>query len=172
MRKIQGFLVATATALTLATTAAHADTVWDFSFHDIATGTSINGSGSFTTTTAGDITALSGSYSDGNASGSMSLIPVTTTGGVQNTSTDGLYYYDNFYGATGFDINGLLFTAGGEEVNLYLDGSMNVVTHNDSGYTVTPVIFSATAVPEPGPIAMLLAGVAALGFVNRRKARS
>lgn len=172
MRKIQGLLAAATASLALAGTAAHADTVWDFSFNDIATGTSISGSGSFTTTASGDITALSGFYSDANAHGSMVLIPAATTGGVQNTSADGLYYYDNSYGASGFDIDGLLFTAGAEEVNLYLDGTMNIVTHSANGYTTTPVDLTVTAVPEPGPMAMLLAGIAALGFVSRRKARA
>jgi len=36
----------------------------------------------------------------------------------------------------------------------------------------TVVQFSAVAVPEPAPLAMLLAGLGALGFASRRKARA
>jgi hypothetical protein len=41
---------------------------------------------------------------------------------------------------------------------------------NDHGLAIDNVNFSVTAVPEPGTVALLLAGLAAVGFVARRRA--
>lgn len=40
---------------------------------------------------------------------------------------------------------------------------------NDHGLAIDNVSFSVTAVPEPGSVALLLAGLAAVGFVARRR---
>jgi len=82
--------------------------------------------------------------------------------------------FDNLYGGAGqFDYGGLLFAVGGHEVNLYLDptyGIANLTTY--ATQELTSVTFSATAVPEPAQISLLLAGVGALGFLARRKVRA
>ncbi len=71
-----------------------------FQFSDAVSGHTVTGSGTFTTTGNGnmpsDVTSVTGTYSDGTTvNGALSLIPAATTGGVQNTSADGFYYYDN-----------------------------------------------------------------------------
>lgn len=179
MTKIRGLAYVAAATLAFMGASAHADTVWNFSFSDIASGHTVTGSGQFTTvgngSTPTDVTSITGTYSDGTTlGGALSLIPVTTTGGVQNTSADGFYWYDNVYGGTsGLDTNGMLFWAGSQEVNLYKDnGTFDIVTTygDTSSYVTTPVNFTAAAVPEPASIAMLLAGLGALGFAARRKA--
>lgn len=43
-------------------------------------------------------------------------------------------------------------------------------TGSDHGLAIDNVSFTVTAVPEPGTLAMLLAGLAAVGFVSRRRA--
>ncbi|MBC7671510.1 MAG: hypothetical protein H7247_03740, partial [Polaromonas sp.] len=104
MNKIQGLLAAATATFALASTSVHAATVWDFSFSDVASGHTVTGTGTFTTTgdgsTPSDVTAITGTYSDGTTTGALTLIPVTTPGGVQNLSADGFYLYDNVYGGT------------------------------------------------------------------------
>ena len=171
--KIQALLGAAAAALAFAGTAAHADTLWNFTY----SGGSVSASGSFTLEGNGSspslVDSMSGTYTDGTTTGSISLIPTGAGAGTTVTSADGLYYYDDMFGGSpSIDNGGLSFSAGTQEVNLYLDSSTgltNVTSYG--GYVFTPVTFSAVAVPEPGSLAMLLAGVAALGFVSRRKAR-
>lgn len=170
MNRIQGLLAAAATTLALASSAAHADTVWNFTY----AGGGVSASGSFETVGNGAtptaVEWLTGTYSDGGLSGAISLVPITATPYTpepgQFLSADGAYYYDNLFNvASGFDDGGLLFAVGTHEVNLYRSGAMINLT---SGVQ-TVVQFSAVAVPEPAPLAMLLAGLGALGFANRRK---
>ncbi len=174
MRKIQALLATAAASLALAGTAAHADTDWHFTY----TGGGVSASGSFETLGDGSapttVESLTGTYTDGSASGAIVLIPTTSTpySGEpgQFLSTDGAYYYnDLFNSASDFDDGGLLFSAGGEEINVFASNGGLV---NLTNGVQTSITFNAVAVPEPGSIAMLLAGVAALGFVSRRKARA
>ena len=171
MNKIRGIVAATAATLALAATAAHADTVWTFEY----SGNGVHANGSFETvgdgSTPSTIEWITGSYSDQFVTnGAISLIPTTSTPYTgeagQFLSADGAYYYDNlFNSATGFDDGGMLFTAGSQEVNLYGSGGF---VNIDSGVQ-TSVSFMAVPVPEPGSVAMLLAGLGALGFASRRK---
>jgi len=174
MKKIQALLAATAASLALAGTAAHADTAWTFTY----TGSGISASGSFETLGNGSspttVESLTGTYTDGSASGAIALIPTTSTPysgeAGQFLSADGQYYYDNlFNSASDFDDGGLLFSAGGQEINVFrINGGLVNLTNG----VQTSINFNAVAVPEPGSLAMLLAGVAALGFVSRRKSRA
>ena len=172
MRKIQGLLVAAAATLAVAGTSAHADTVWHFTY----SGGGVSAGGSFDTLGDGSapttVEWITGTYSDGSiTNGVISLIPTTATPYSaepgQFLSLDGKYYYDNLFNSTSsFDDGGLLFSAGTQEINVFRDGGLVNLTNG----VQTDVTFKATAVPEPGSFAMLLAGLAALAFVSRRKA--
>lgn len=174
MRKIQALLGAATASLALAGTAAHADTVWNFSY----SGNGVSASGSFETLGNGSvpttIESLTGTYTDASASGTITLIPTTSTPypgeAGQFLSADGAYYYNDLFNSTSyFDDGGLLFSAGGKEINVFtVNGGLVNLTNG----VQTSIMFNAVAVPEPAPLAMLLAGVAALGFVSRRKARA
>ena len=172
MTTIRNLLSAAAVALAVSASSAHADTVWNFSY----SGNGISASGRFDTLGSGstptELQWMTGSYSDGTTTGSITLIPATAASGY-TTSPSGLYVYDNLYGgASQFDYGGLLFAVGGHEVNLYLDptyGIANLTTY--AAQELTAVTFSATAVPEPAPVSLLLAGAGALVFLGRRKLR-
>jgi len=173
MTTIRHLLGAAGVALALAASSAHADTVWNFSY----SGSGVSASGQFDTlgngSTPTELQWMTGHYSDGTTTGSITLIPAPAASGY-STSPSGLYVYDNLYGGAGqFDYGGLLFAVNGHEVNLYLDpnyGIANLTTY--ASQELTSVTFSATAVPEPAPMALLLAGVGALGFLGRRKVRN
>jgi len=173
MRMFQGMLTAAAAALALAGAPAHADTLWHFTY----AGSGVSASGSFETAGDGSTPSLvewiTGSYSDGTTvGGALSLVPTTVPG--ENTSTDGFYFYDNLFGGSSqLSGAGLLFLAGSQEVNLYRDAARGItsVTSYDQGnsFIYTPVTFSAiAAVPEPGVLAMMLAGLGVFGAVGRR----
>ncbi len=174
MKKIQALLFAAATTLALVGTSAHADTVWNFTY----SGAGVSASGSFDTlgngSTPTTVEWLTGTYSDASiTNGAISLIATTSTPYAgeagQFLSADGAYYYNNLFNSTSaFDDGGLLFSAGTHEVNLF-GGSGGLF--NLTNGVQTAVSFSAVAVPEPGSMAMLLAGMGALAFVSRRKAR-
>ena len=168
MTTIRHLLGAAGVALALAASSAQADTVWNFSY----SGSGVSASGQFDTlgngATPTELQWMTGTYSDGTTTGSITLIPAPAASGY-STSPSGLYVYDNLYGGAGqFDYGGLLFAVNGHEVNPSY-GIANLTTY--ASQQLTPVTFSATAVPEPAPMALLLAGVAALGFVGRRKVR-
>lgn len=172
MTTIRNVLGAAGVALALAASSAHADTVWNFSY----SGDGVSASGQFDTLGSGatptELQWMTGTYSDGTTTGSITLIPATAPSGY-STSPSGLYVYDNLFGGAGqFDYGGLLFAVNGHEVNLYLDpsyGIANLTTY--ASQQLTPVTFTATAVPEPAPMSLLMVGVGALGFLARRKVR-
>jgi hypothetical protein len=172
MTTIGNVLSAAAVALAFAASSAHADTVWNFSY----SGSGVSASGQFDTLGNGltptKLQWMTGTYSDGTTTGSITLMPAPAASGY-STSPSHLYVFDNLYGGAGqLDYGGLLFAVGGHEVNLYLDptyGIANLTTY--AAQELTPVTFSATAVPEPAPMSLLLVGVGALGFMGRRKLR-
>ena len=94
-----------------------------------------------------------------------------------------IYQYDNVYfpaGSAPFDANGILFTAGGYEYNLYSDGpTAYLSTDNPAGVYFPgaaiafsdPVQDSVMSAPEPSTWALILLGFAALGLAARRKIR-
>jgi len=153
-----------AAVLALASVAAHADTVWNFTY----SGDGVSASGSFTTvgdgSTPSAVTSISGTYSDAQVANG-------TIDGVVALGTDGGFYYDNLFGGSPlFSNSGLLFDVdGGIHVNLYTVGNdYRSVKWLDGGVVDTAVTL---AVPEPGSVAMLLAGLGALGFASRRRSR-
>jgi len=170
MNRFQKLLAAAGATLALAG-AAHADTTWKFEY---AGANGVYVTGSFATpgdgSTPTTVEWLTGTYTDPSVTNAaLSLIPTTSTpyGTNEFLSADGQYYYNNqFNTSTGFDDGGLLFNAGSLEVNLY--GSNGGFISLTNG-TQTSVSFMAVPVPEPTSVAMLLAGLGALGFASRRK---
>ena len=94
-----------------------------------------------------------------------------------------IYQYDNVYfpgGPAPFDANGILFTAGGYDYNLYSDGLMAYLsTDNPAGVYFPgaaiafsdPIQDSVVSAPEPSTWALILLGFAALGLAAQRKTR-
>jgi hypothetical protein len=94
-----------------------------------------------------------------------------------------IYQYDNVYfpgGSAPFDANGILFTVGGYDYNLYSDGpTAYLSTDNPAGVYFPgaaiafsdPVQDSVMSAPEPSTWALILLGFAGLGLAARRKTR-
>jgi hypothetical protein len=165
MKKIQGLLAATLVTLAFAATSAQAAT-YDFTY----SGDGVSANGSFTTASAGStptlVTSITGTYSD-------PTIANGTIDGLVALHTDGGFNYNDLFGGSPqFDNNGLLFDVNGtQHVNLYTVGndyfsySYGNVSAPNSAVDVT----ITAVVPEPASLALLLAGLGALGFASRRK---
>jgi hypothetical protein len=165
MNQLQGFLAAATAALALTSTAAHADTVWNFTF----SGVGVSASGSLEV--AGDgstpsaLLSISGLYSD-------PTIANGTIDGFVAPGTDSNFTYDNLFGGSPYvSGNGVLFDVnGGQHVNLYSVGSEYWIAANEAGGSLSEqVSFTLIAVPEPGALAMMLAGLGGFAFASRRK---
>jgi hypothetical protein len=168
--KVAGFGLGVAISA-LAASAASAG-VYDFSVTD---DNGLVASGQFDTTAAGEVDSLTGTVVGSffaPDTGPMTLVPNPTF----PTPTDnGSFIYDNLYDGSvgsdlsgGFNDNGLLFTVGGIEFNLYNPGyntSPGYILY-EAGGTNESVTFNAS-VPEPASWALVLVGFGGLGAVLR-----
>ena len=127
------------------------------------------GSGTLTTNAISNgsylVTAMSGTFDSNPITG---LLPV----GQFNTtpSNDNLL----FAGSAELDYGGLAFTTGGNQFNLFhLGGSAYGQTKEKRLPTYGTFSATMTSASEPGTLALLAAGLGALGFaVSRRKLRT
>lgn len=142
----------------------------------------------FTNDTGSTITSFTLSYdgeqwrNGGNTSAQTMFVDwgfgATYTGATFSSSTLG--FTSPVTGATAAAVNGngagLVAGAGGTVVTTWAPGETLWLRFNefndignDHGLGIDNFAFSVTAVPEPGTLAMLLAGIATVGFVARRR---
>jgi hypothetical protein len=144
----------------------------------------VSGSGILTGTTEASgyivITSATGTFDDGVNTGSISLIanPIAPN---PATSPSGLIAYDDvLYPGNSdgniLDVDGLLFSFDGMELNLWEQGAPGTdgwaESNGSSGYgelSITPEPASIT--PEPGSLVLMGTGLLALGVVLLGKTR-
>lgn len=167
--------VAIALSGTLCAPHAWADLVWNWSY----VGTGIQASGSLTTQDTADadgfhlITGISGTRNGAEITG---LYPTGTA-----IPGNEPYALDNLirFGPQGLvTVHGFGFTtaAGGYANPFYADFFnppiyMEVFT-SAAGYQELPIAFTASVVPEPASLALLLAGLGAAGWAGRRRTQA
>ncbi len=181
-----------AVAIVFLATGAFAGTI-SWSLTGNGTGAGITASGTLTTGieyTPGvyAVTAFTGTFSDPNNIISGAITDPFTANGSEQTSSDGLYYYDNmvysaypvFDSSAGmlFNVNGGPSVSGGAEVNIAGDGGSGYyvwetttdntyLPGNGAGYEAQ---FSA-ATPEPATLSLV--GLALLGLgIGARKLKA
>lgn len=166
MKKAAYSVVAAMALATVASPAAAADYVFNFSGTNLFGGQPLVGSGTLTTNgmtvkqngrDAQAITGITGIYNGSTITGLASV-----------TGSDNFYYLtDKFVSG-----NGLGFTtAAGTSANLFDSaGQYRINTTNpfQSGF-VTATSTAVAAVPEPASWAMLILGMGAVGFAMRRR---
>jgi hypothetical protein len=142
------------------------------------------------TVTTADTTDIVGGYDVLSISGTISGPSGGTIALLSNPSQPSpdygdIFLYNNVYfptGQTKVDVNGIVFSAGGYDYNLYAYGTTTYLSSNNPAGVYIPgqtVNFGdpgranfATSAPEPSTWAMMLLGFAGLAFAGWRKARS
>ena len=180
VKKLTFVFVALATALIL-TPVAKADS-FDFTYTGNDGGAT--GSGTLFATDLGSgewlIVDASGTFDDGANSGSISLIQNPNAPDA-STSPSGFFGYDDLLfpnASVGeiLDVEGLLFSFAGMELNLWQSGGGPGTdgwseNNEDSGYgTFSITSESGNVTPEPGSLPLLATGVLALAAVLLRRA--
>ncbi len=157
-------------------------------FYDFG-GQGVSISGTITATYAGgsvyDITDITGKLSDANTGASGTITDPFTASATQETSADGLWWYDNLLSpsgsATNFDgsvfdtTNGVLFFAGGYEINIWGNGGNSYTLGEASGkrYSeyneIIDLLSFSLVTPEPPSVMLLGTGLLGLTFVLFRR---
>lgn len=105
--------------------------------------------------------------------GAATLIANPNADGSFKTSPSVQFNYDNLYDCTiganqtttGFNNNGLLFSVGGQEYNLFSNGTAPYMLYAQNG--VNESVTFSTAVPEPAAWALMLVGFGLAGGAMR-----
>lgn len=147
----------------LASSLAHADTVWAWSY----SGSGVTASGTLTTAGAAlvpeDILGISGTR---NGQTILGLVPV---------GADSNFIYDNQFVNDGayFSEGGMLFDVGGGDTghfNIYFYEGQHFDLQVVDGQAIeTAINFSVTAVPEAATYVYMALGLGALGAWSRRR---
>jgi hypothetical protein len=173
--KTKQALAAIALCGTLAAPQAWADIVWNWAY----SGTGIQASGTLTTEDTADadgfhlITGISGTRNGAQITGlypTGSAIPGNEPYALDNLIRSGPQGLITVHGF------GFTTAAGGYANPFYADFFnpaiyMEVFT-SAAGYQEEPVAFTASVVPEPASLALLLAGLGAAGWAGRRRAQA
>jgi hypothetical protein len=100
--------------------------------------------------------------------------------GAKPIGTNIIYYASQGYSfdasavtrsAMGYQIGTFIFTAVGTDTTLFFQSTLTGVDQADLrfGAVIDNIVFDSTGVPEPGTLAMMAAGLAAIGMARKRR---